>query len=172
VVGHNKWMLPQPSPKSILSIERQENMQHSSACAQFESKGQHGSEVGDVESGQPKALYMEGSSSSRSSSSQSNSNRVTRCSEIGSKGWTQACKAWSGVVWILGLLAWWVWASLVWMREYLKMVLLKFVTNVWDGTDEEHQQSGGGEVRSVKSGVKFLATCQVALSSGANAMMV
>jgi len=43
----------------------------------------------------------------------------------------------------------------VWLRDWLRVLLLKFVLNVWDGSDEDQQQpqSGvGGEVRAARVG--------------------
>eukprot|EP00983_Pelagomonas_calceolata_P132847 1161909-Pelagomonas_calceolata.AAC.26 len=71
------------------------------------------------------------------------------------------------VVWVVGVAVWGVWAALLWLRDWLKVVLLKFVLNVWDGTDEELQHNGG-EVRAWPFGAykHTIACVLLSLSKG------
>ncbi len=67
----------------------------------------------------------------------------------------RACEAGGTAAWGIGVAAWGLLALLVWLRDWLRVLLLKFVLNVWDGSDEDQQQpqSGvGGEVRAARVG--------------------
>lgn len=124
VVGHNKWILPASPQTSIL-------MPLDSQSTAAELAGRQSFSAADIEQGKPGGGDMEGSSSGSS-----------RCGDCCEGLVVQLQKLKAGVVLAGRVVVWGVWVVLVWARAGLKLLLHKFVTNVWDGTDDEPSSAG------------------------------